>query len=158
MSAEEEYIVRLLVTLPDGTSIIEHPDGRLERQRSQTDWARLDALTDEEIEAAMRDDPDWAALIDMDWSDAVLVVPKTRPVVLNLDWEVFEFFEHIDADEIAAVRRQNFDDREPPHRLQRVVRCLAIEGELRAPRFQQRGADHWEGVDAPGRDDAADEF
>jgi uncharacterized protein (DUF4415 family) len=93
MSAEEEYIVRLLVTLPDGTSIIEHPDGRLERQRSRTDWAKVDALTDEEIEAAMRDDPDWADLIDMDWSDAVLVVPETRPVVLNLDWDVFEFFE-----------------------------------------------------------------
>jgi len=95
MSIDEEYIVRLLVTLPDGTSIIEHPDGRIERQRSQTDWAKVDAMTDEEIEAAMRDDPDWADLIDMDWSDAVLVVPKTRPVVLNLDWEVFEFFERL---------------------------------------------------------------
>jgi hypothetical protein len=25
---------------------------------SQTDWARVDALTDDEIKAAMRDDPD----------------------------------------------------------------------------------------------------
>jgi uncharacterized protein (DUF4415 family) len=92
MSAEEEYIVRFVVDLPDGSYIIEHPDGRLERQVSQTDWAKLDALTDEEIEAAMRDDPDWADLIDMDWSDAVVVHPTSRPIYLRLDAEVIDFF------------------------------------------------------------------
>jgi hypothetical protein len=39
----------------------------------RTDWARVDAMTDEEIEAAMRDDPDWKDHVDDDWSGAQLV-------------------------------------------------------------------------------------
>ncbi len=89
---EEEYIVRHLMRLPDGTHIIEHPDGRLERRKSQTDWARVDALTDEEIAQAVRDDPD-AAPIDIDWSDAVLVVPpKKNAISIRIDSDVLDFF------------------------------------------------------------------
>ena len=60
----------------------------------KTDWARIDALTDEEIEAAMRDDPDWADLVDFDWSGAVLVVPKKKKkaVSIRLDEDVIDFF------------------------------------------------------------------
>ena len=36
--------------------------------KGKTDFARVDAMTDEEIETAMRDDPDWADLMDIDWS------------------------------------------------------------------------------------------
>ena len=36
-----EHIVRHVASLGDGTYIIEHPDGRLERRKSETDWARL---------------------------------------------------------------------------------------------------------------------
>ena len=89
---EAEYIVRHLMRLPDGTHIIEHPDGRLERRKSQTDWARVDALTDEEIAQAVRDDPD-AAPIDIDWSDAVLVVPpKKNAISIRIDSDVLDFF------------------------------------------------------------------
>lgn len=91
MSAEEEHIVRFVVELPDGSYIVEHPDGRLERQVSQTDWTRVDALTDEEIEAAMRDDPDWADL-DVDWSEAVPIRPLSRPISISLDGDVIDFF------------------------------------------------------------------
>lgn len=59
----------------------------------KTDWERIDKLTDEEIEAAMRDDPDWADLIDMDWSDAVVVVPVPKKAIsIRLDSEVIDFF------------------------------------------------------------------
>jgi hypothetical protein len=44
----------------------------------RTDWARVDALTDEDIERPMRDDPDWADLIDIDWSKAELVIPSPK--------------------------------------------------------------------------------
>ena len=41
----------------------------------------------------MRDDPDWADLIDFDWSDAVLVVPqKKKAISIRLDEDVIEFF------------------------------------------------------------------
>ena len=45
-----------------------------DRRKGKTDWARVDALTDEDIAKAVANDPD-AAPIDIDWSDAVLVIP-----------------------------------------------------------------------------------
>lgn len=88
----DEYIVKHIGSLPDGTHIVEHPDGRLERQKSQTDWARLDAMTDEDIEEAARNDPD-AVPLDFDWSDAVLVIPpKKKAISIRVDEDVLDFF------------------------------------------------------------------
>jgi uncharacterized protein (DUF4415 family) len=73
--------------------IIRRSVADLENLRGKTDWAQVAALTDEEIEAAMRDDPDWADLIDMDWSDAVVVVPVPKKAIsIRLDAEVIDFF------------------------------------------------------------------
>jgi uncharacterized protein (DUF4415 family) len=59
----------------------------------KTDWVRVDSLSDEEIEAAMRDDPDWAGLVDFDWSDAVVVVPRRKKAIsIRLDEDVVDFF------------------------------------------------------------------
>jgi uncharacterized protein (DUF4415 family) len=90
-----EHVVTLVASLPDGTHIIEHPDGHLERQKSKTDWARLTALTDEEIEASVRNDPDWAEFKDIDWSEAVLVLPpKKKAISIRVDEDVLDFFKH----------------------------------------------------------------
>src|ERR1700726_2731122 len=78
---KSENIVRHVASLGDGTHIIEHPDGRLERRKSETDWARLDALTDEEIEASIANDPDWHEFKDIDWSKAVLVIPPKKTAI-----------------------------------------------------------------------------
>jgi uncharacterized protein (DUF4415 family) len=60
--------------------------------RGKTDWAVVDALTDEEIEAAARNDPD-AVPLDVDWSDAVLVIPpKKKPISIRVDQDVLDFF------------------------------------------------------------------
>jgi uncharacterized protein (DUF4415 family) len=89
---DEEHIVTFVASLPDGTYVIEHPDGRLERRKSQTDWARVDALTDEEIEKAVRNDPD-AVPLDIDWSDAVLVIPpKKKAISIRVDEDVLDYF------------------------------------------------------------------
>jgi uncharacterized protein (DUF4415 family) len=90
---EKEDIVRLVTTLDDGTSIIEHADGRLERTKSKTDWARLKAMTEDEIEAAARADPEWEGLLDIDWSKAVLVMPRRKEAIsIRLDEDVLAFF------------------------------------------------------------------
>lgn len=90
--ATKEYIVTLVASLPDGTHIIEHPNGHLERRKSQTDWARVDALTDEEIEEAVRKDPD-AVPLDFDWSEAVLVIPpKKKAISIRVDEDVLNYF------------------------------------------------------------------
>lgn len=90
---KKEYIVRHVASLPDGTHIIEHPDGRLERRKSETDWARLDAMTDEEIEASIANDPDWQEFKDIDWSKAVLVIPpKKKAISIRVDEDVLDYF------------------------------------------------------------------
>ncbi|WHA42057.1 BrnA antitoxin family protein [Agrobacterium larrymoorei] len=59
----------------------------------KTDWVRVDAMTDEDIERQMRDDPDWAEWIDVDWSKAVVVMPVTKKSIsIRLDEEVIDFF------------------------------------------------------------------
>ncbi len=66
---------------------------RIARGESKTDWPRVDAMTDEEIEAQMRDDPDWADLIDFDWSNAVAVYPVSKHAIsIRLDPDVLDFF------------------------------------------------------------------
>ena len=63
-----------------------------DRRKGKTDWARVDALTDEDIAKAVADDPD-AAPIDIDWSDAVLVIPaKKKAISIRVDEDVLDFF------------------------------------------------------------------
>lgn len=66
---------------------------KIARGEDRTDWARVDAMTDEDIERAMRDDPDWAEFIDIDWSNAEWVIPVTKKSIsIRLDEDVIDFF------------------------------------------------------------------
>lgn len=79
--------------VPEGTSdenstVVSRDTPRTGR----TDWAALDALSDEEIAAAAGADPD-AVPVDVDWSEAVLVVPpKKTAISIRLDDDVLAFF------------------------------------------------------------------
>ena len=60
--------------------------------KGKTDWAAVDALTDEQITQAVANDPD-AVPLDIDWSDAVLVVPpKKQAISIRVDEDVLNFF------------------------------------------------------------------
>jgi uncharacterized protein (DUF4415 family) len=63
-------------------------------ERPRTDWSRVDALTDEEIEAAVREDPDAPPLVDAEWfATATLVLPKPKEQIsIRLDRDVLEHF------------------------------------------------------------------
>lgn len=64
-----------------------------DRRRGKTDWARLEAMTDAEVEASIADDPDWAEFKDIDWSDVVLVMPvKKKAISIRVDEDVLDFF------------------------------------------------------------------
>ncbi len=57
---------------------------------TQSDWAKFDALTEEEIDAIRRADPDF---IDIDWSNAVAVYPQPKQALsIRLDQDVLDFF------------------------------------------------------------------
>ena len=65
---------------------------RGEPRHGRTDWTAADALTDKQIEAAIRQDPD-AVPLDFDWSEAVLVVPpKKQAISIRVDEDVLGFF------------------------------------------------------------------
>jgi uncharacterized protein (DUF4415 family) len=92
---KREHIVRYVASLGDGTHIIERPDGKLERRKSESDLARLEAMTDEEIEASIADDPDWEEFKDLDWSKAVLVIPpKKKAISIRVDEDVLDYFKN----------------------------------------------------------------
>jgi uncharacterized protein (DUF4415 family) len=64
-----------------------------DRRKGKTDWARVDAMTDEEVEASIANDPDWAEFKDIDWSDAVLVIPaRKKAISIRVDEDVLDFF------------------------------------------------------------------
>lgn len=90
---EAEVIVKHVTSLPDGTHIVEYPDGRLERRKSQTDWDKLDKLTNKEIEASIARDPDWAGFKDLDWSEAVFITPPQKKAIsIRVDQDVLDHF------------------------------------------------------------------
>jgi uncharacterized protein (DUF4415 family) len=61
-------------------------------RKGKTDWARVDALTDEDIAKAVARDPD-AVPIDIDWSDAVLVIPaRKKAISIRVDEDVLDYF------------------------------------------------------------------
>ncbi|HEY1261238.1 MAG TPA: BrnA antitoxin family protein [Stellaceae bacterium] len=58
------------------------------------DWAAFDALTDEDISAAIKDDPDAAPELDEEWfASATVVMPRTKEQIsIRLDRDVLEHF------------------------------------------------------------------
>jgi uncharacterized protein (DUF4415 family) len=63
------------------------------KMKSETDWARLDAMTDEEIEQAAADDPDNPPWTEEDWKNARVVWPQGKaPVTLRLDRDIIAWF------------------------------------------------------------------
>jgi len=69
-------------------------DEMIARGESQTDWARVDAMTDEDIERAIADDPDWADFKDIDWSKARMVIPVAKKSVsVSIDEDIIDFFQ-----------------------------------------------------------------
>jgi uncharacterized protein (DUF4415 family) len=64
------------------------------RGESRTDWARVDAMTEEELEAAIASDPDWAD-IPHDWYEhATPHYPDSmrKQVSLRIDPDILAWF------------------------------------------------------------------
>jgi putative transcriptional regulator len=69
----DENMIRVL-RLTDGRVFQEMDDGTLRPMESDIDWARLDAMTEEEFEANALSDPDSPS-----WSDKELASPRPGP-------------------------------------------------------------------------------
>jgi uncharacterized protein (DUF4415 family) len=67
--------------------------GNTSANESATDWRRLRSMTDEEIHAAITDDPDIAPTDEAFWVDAHVVLPRVKEsVTISIDADVLEWF------------------------------------------------------------------
>ncbi len=65
----------------------------VQRGESRTDWARIKAMTEAELEQAIASDPDWADIPENWYEQAEAVMPKPKvPVSIRLDADVIEYF------------------------------------------------------------------
>jgi uncharacterized protein (DUF4415 family) len=90
-------------------------------RRGKTDLDKLRRLTDKEIDASIANDPDWAEFKDIDWSEAVLVLPpKKKAISIRVDEDVLDYFKKHGAGyqrRMNAVLRSYVDQkRKPPTR------------------------------------------
>lgn len=65
----------------------------LQRLKDETNDARLDAMTDDDIARAVASDPTMAPIGSIDWDKASLVIPPTAKdvITLRLDHDVLEW-------------------------------------------------------------------
>ena len=95
------------------------------RRKGKTDWKRVDALTDEEIDASVANDPDWQEFKNLDWSKAVLIIPpKKKAISIRVDEDVLDYFRH----EGAGYQR----------RMNAVLRSYVEQKRKPAPRKKKR--------------------
>lgn len=65
----------------------------VQRGEDRSDWARIEAMTEEELKQAIASDPDWADIPENWYEQAELVVPKAKvPVSIRVDADVIEYF------------------------------------------------------------------
>lgn len=61
--------------------------------KGKTDYAYLDSLTEEQLRASIADDPDWAGNEEIDWSNAVWVIPEPKkPISIRIEPDILSFF------------------------------------------------------------------
>jgi uncharacterized protein (DUF4415 family) len=67
--------------------------GTTSKTEPKTDWRRLRSMTDEEIHAAIIDDPDATPTDEAFWEDAHVVAPQRKETVtMRLDADLLEWF------------------------------------------------------------------
>ena len=92
MSAEN--LTRAVLT-QDGRVLIEQPDGSYRPAESRTDWDRIRAMPDEEIDAAAAADPAAPPLDEAFWREARVVFPRPvrkKHTGLRIDEDVLAWF------------------------------------------------------------------
>ncbi len=60
--------------------------------KDETDYARLDAMTDDDIARAVESDPTMAPLDSIDWDKANIVIPPGKDIItLRLDRDILDY-------------------------------------------------------------------
>lgn len=86
-----ETIIRAVLTTK-GQILIEQPDGSYRPAKGETDWSRVDRMSEAELDAAIASDPDDPGNDPEFWTHARIVHPKKQRVTLRLDADVLDWF------------------------------------------------------------------
>jgi uncharacterized protein (DUF4415 family) len=92
MSAES--LTKAVLT-QDGRVLIEQPDGSYRPAARRTDWGRVSAMADEEVEAAAASDPDAQPLDEAFWRTARVLLPRQvrkKHTGMRIDEDVLAWF------------------------------------------------------------------
>jgi uncharacterized protein (DUF4415 family) len=88
---DTETLTRAVLTT-DGRVLVEQPDGSYRPAKGETDWPRVDRMTEAELTAAIAADSDEPANDPGFWERACLVYPKKERVRLRLDADLLAWF------------------------------------------------------------------
>jgi uncharacterized protein (DUF4415 family) len=75
--------------------LVRKTSAELAHMADRSDWKRVEALTDEDIERAIADDPDAAPVLDEAfWRNAVILDPRHEKstITMRVDDDVLDFF------------------------------------------------------------------
>lgn len=78
--------------LPNGTVLERQDDGSYRPAKMQTDWDRIDRLTEEEIEEWSRTDPDHPGTDAAFWKGVPAKTPEKQAISIKLDKDLLDFF------------------------------------------------------------------
>ena len=122
MSKENTIVAR---RLSDGTLVQVLPDGSTRPLPSRTDWARVRAMTDEEVEAAALSDPDNPPLTE-ERMKRLKPVPRVRTLrrALRLSQEEFAARFHIP---LETVRDWEQGRAEPDQPARAYLKVIAVD-------------------------------
>jgi uncharacterized protein (DUF4415 family) len=78
-----------------GDKLVRTSSAELSKMEDKSDWERVDALTDAEIERAIAEDPDAAPVLDEAfWRNAEILDPRHEKttITMRVDEDVVDFF------------------------------------------------------------------
>lgn len=74
---------------------VRYTSEELRSQESQSDWERAARMTDEEIEAADRDDPEMDGIDDEWMANAIVERPRKKAIYAKFDEDVIAYYQRL---------------------------------------------------------------
>lgn len=80
------------IVLLEGRPYRRLPDGSLSPMEGESDWQKLDAISDDEVTARAMDDHDARPMTDEEWAQALAARPEKVQIGIRLDSDVIDWF------------------------------------------------------------------
>ena len=89
-----------MINMKEQHTSVKYTRSELDSLPHETDWERVDALTDEDIDAAASSDPDDPPTNESFWEDATVIIPENMVIV---DADLLAWFKAHTPDDEAQI-------------------------------------------------------